>query len=151
MTPDLATLCPQQLIVDTMLKDSETPRYAVRRTKRIYCADTKAELMAACLVPGASIAAIASAHDMNANVLHRWLQVQRQSTQNDGVGAQAVTLKAPAVQSPSFIPLPLTVKRREPVDREIQVEVRKGGLIMTVTWPMSAASDFAHWSASILK
>ncbi len=134
-----------------MLKDSDTPRYAVRRTKRTYCADTKAELMAACLVPGASIAAIASAHGMNANVLHRWLQVQRQSTQNDGVGAQAVTLKARAVQSPSFIPLPIAVKRCEPVDREIQVEVRKGGLIMTVTWPMSAASDFAHWSASILK
>lgn len=70
--------CPQQWMVDTMLKDSEAPRYAARRTKRTYSAQTKAELMAACLVPGASIAAIANAHDMNANVLHRWLKGQRQ-------------------------------------------------------------------------
>jgi transposase len=51
---------------------------------------------------------------------------------------------------PSFIPVPLLAKQDAPVEREIKVEVRKGSLVMTVTWPMSAASDFAHWSA-ILK
>ncbi len=50
-----------------MLKDSDTPRYAVRRTKRTYSADTKAELLAACNAPGASIAAVASANGMNAS------------------------------------------------------------------------------------
>ena len=52
---------------------------------------------------------------------------------------------------PSFIALPLLTKPAEPVEREIKVEVRKGGLVMTFTWPMSAASDFACWSASVLK
>jgi transposase len=139
------------MIVDTMLKDSDTPRYAVRRTKRRYSADTKAELMAACLVPGASIAAIASAHDINANVLHRWLNVQRRSKPNDGACAEAVALRAPAPELPSFIPVPLAMKPSEPVQQVIQVEVRKGRLTMTVTWPISAASDFARWSTAILK
>jgi transposase-like protein len=58
-----------------MLKYSDIPRFVARRTKRTFSADTKAELLAACLVPGASIAAIASAHGMNANVLHRWLRL----------------------------------------------------------------------------
>lgn len=35
------------------------------------CAD-EAELVAACMQPGASIAALALRHGMNANVLHRW-------------------------------------------------------------------------------
>ena len=52
---------------------------------------------------------------------------------------------------PSFIALPLLTKPAEPVEREIKVEVRKGGLVMTVSWPMSAASEFACWSACVLK
>ena len=134
-----------------MLKDSNTPRYAVRRTKRTYCADTKAELIAACLVPGASIAAIANAHDMNANVLHRWLKDQRQPALSGNACVEPATLEAPEPELPSFISLPLAMKPPDPLQRVIQVEVRKGALMMSVTWPLSAASDFAHWSMAILK
>ena len=136
-----------------MLKDSDPPRYAARRTKRTYSADTKAELLAACSAPGASIAAVASAHGMNANVLHRWLKESSQPRLPIGNGADTgATNVAMAGQSvPSFIALPLLTKLAEQVEREIKVEVRKGGLVMAVTWPMSAASEFACWSASVLK
>lgn len=142
-----------EMIVDAMLKDSETPRYAARRTKRTYSADTKAELLAACNAPGASIAAVASAHGMNANVLHRWLKESSQPRPpiSSGGGTGATTLDMAAQSVPSFIALPLLSTSTEPVEREIKVEVRKGGLVMTVTWPMSAASEFACWSASVLK
>jgi transposase-like protein len=139
------------MIVDAMLKDSDTPRYAARRTKRTYSAETKAELMAACSAPGASIAAVASANGMNANVLHRWLKESSQSRPPINGGADATAVDITAQHVPSFIALPLLTKSAEPVEREIKVEVRKGGLVMTVTWPMSAASEFACWSASVLK
>jgi transposase-like protein len=134
-----------------MLKDSDPPRYAARRTKRTYSADTKAELLAACNAPGASIAAVASAHGMNANVLHRWLKESSQPRLPIGSGTGATPMDMAGQSVPSFIALPLLTKPAEPVEREIKVEVRKGGLVMTVTWPMSAASDFACWSASVLK
>lgn len=136
-----------------MPKDSETPRYAVRRTKRTYSADTKAELLAACRAPGASIAAVASAHGMNANVLHRWLKESSQSRApiGSGAGTGATAADIADQRVPSFIALPLLTKPAEPVEREIKVEVRKGGLVMTVSWPMSAASEFACWSACVLK
>lgn len=57
-----------------MLKDSQTPRNPERRTHRTYSPQFKAELTAACRMPGASIAALALQHGMNANVLHRWLK-----------------------------------------------------------------------------
>lgn len=60
-----------------MLKDSQSPRYSVPRTRRTYTPQFKAELVAACLQPGASIAATAREHGMNANVLHRWLKEHR--------------------------------------------------------------------------
>jgi transposase len=86
---------------------------------------------------------------MNANVLHRWLKESSLSRQPIGTGDTAVDI---AVQGePSFIPVPLLTKPTEFVEREIKVEVRKGGLVMTLAWPMSAASEFACWSASVLK
>ena len=59
-----------------MLKDSQAPRYSVPRT-RPYAPQFKSELIAACLQPGASIAATAREHGMNANVLHRRLREHR--------------------------------------------------------------------------
>jgi len=96
---------------------------------------------------------VASAHGMNANVLHRWLKEASQPrVPIDSVAGTRTTAVDIAGQSvPSFIALPLLTKPAEPVEREIKVEVRKGGLVMTVTWPMSAASEFACWSASVLK
>lgn len=55
----------------TMLKDSDIARYTARRTHRTDTSAFKAELVAACLQPGTSIAALAGRHGMNANVLHR--------------------------------------------------------------------------------
>ena len=121
----------------------------MRRTKRSYSAETKAELLAACNAPGASIAAVASANGMNANVLHRWLKGSSQSRQSIDTSATAADVVGPCV--PSFIALPLLTKPAESPAREIKVEVRKAGLVMTVTWPMSAASEFACWSSSVLK
>lgn len=121
----------------------------MRRTKRKYSAETKAELLAACTAPGASIAAVASANGMNANVLHRWLKESSQSRQSIATSATAAAVARPSV--PSFLALPLLTRPTEPVEREIKVEVRKGSLVMTVRWPTSAASEFACWSASVLK
>jgi len=45
-----------------------------RRERRAYSADFKAQIIHACHQPGASIAAIAQANDINTNVLHRWLR-----------------------------------------------------------------------------
>ena len=128
-----------------MQKLSEIPRYAVRRTKRRYSAELKAELLAACQIPGASIAAVASTHNMNANVLYRWLKDARLSTQAQGdVGALSC-------EAAAFIPVPFPMSVPQPTAPEIKVEIRKGGLVMTVAWPMSAASEFAQWATAILQ
>jgi transposase len=62
-----------------MLKEPDLARYSTRRTHRTYTRQFKAELVAASQQPGASIAAIARGHGMNANVLHRWLKEHERS------------------------------------------------------------------------
>jgi transposase-like protein len=46
------------------------PKPLVRRT---HSPEFKARVLAACRQPGASIAAVALAHGINANVVHKWL------------------------------------------------------------------------------
>ena len=145
-------VCTQQ-IVDTMLKDSETSRYATRRTHRTYAREFKAELVAACQVPGASIAAIAGAHGMNANVLHRWLKEHALSGCHGQSGSGNAKPSSAALQqhTPAFIAVQLPTLGSEPASQAIKVEIRKGALTMNITWPGSASLEFASWAASILQ
>ena len=131
-----------------MLKDPQPPRYSVPRTRRTYTPQFKSELLTACKQPGASIAALALQHGMNANVLHRWLK------EHDRSGCHTLAARsAPGIAPPSPAFIPLALPAPTPVSREqvIKVELRKGALSMVVTWPASAAAEFASWTAAILK
>ena len=136
-----------------MLKDSETSRYATRRTHRTYTREFKAELVAACQVPGASIAAVAGAHGMNANVLHRWLKEHARSGCHGQPDSGAANRSSLALQQqfPTFIPVQLPAPEPGPAAQAIEVDIRKGALTMRIKWPTSAGADFASWAASILK
>ena len=143
-----------QPIVDTMLKDSEISKNAIGRTHRTYTREFKAELVAACQVPGTSIAAVASAHAMNANVLHRWLKEHARSGchgSHFGEGSAQMSIVAKSMLAPAFIPVQLPASHSEPGAKDIKVDIRKGALTMSITWPASASADFASWAAGILK
>ena len=43
------------------------------RTRRTYALQFKRDVVAQCLVPGASVSAIALSHRINANVIRKWL------------------------------------------------------------------------------
>ena len=81
-----------------MLKDPQTPRYAQRRTHRTYTPQFKAALVAMCHKPGASIAAVAQQHGMNASLLHRWRKEWAQGLHRleGGVIAAVATPQPPA-------------------------------------------------------
>ena len=51
------------------------PRAAphTNRSRRTYAPQFKQEIVAQCLVPGASVSAIALGHGINANVIRKWL------------------------------------------------------------------------------
>jgi transposase len=52
-------------IMDTM---TTTPR----RTRRRHSPELKTKILAECAEPGASVAKIAMAHGINANIVHSW-------------------------------------------------------------------------------
>jgi transposase len=131
-----------------MPKTLEISSTSTQRTHRTYTPEFKAQLVAACQQPGASIAALAGQHGMNANVLHRWLKEHQRSGCHQLVEVATHATSAVPSQGPAFIPLALPTVSRE---QEVKIELRKGAISMVVTWPLSAAADLASWTAAILK
>jgi transposase len=140
-----------QTIVHTMSKELEIPRSSALRTHRTYSAEFKAQLVAACQQPGASIAALASSQGMNANVLHRWLKEHAHSGRHQLIKPSPSDALAPISPTPAFLPVKLTVTAPERTSAEIKAEVRKGALAMSITWPISSAAEFANWATALFK
>ena len=110
-------------------------------TRRRYSAEVKAQVMAECDAPGASVAKVAMAHGINANIVHRWRQLARES-------GSAVPACASAFVPVSLAPEPAAAPA-SPAD--IQIQLRRGTTAMVITWPVSASADFAAWTREILK
>ena len=119
--------------MDTMTSE-KTP------TRRRYSAQFKAQVLAECDAPGASVAKVAMAHGINANVVHGWRKLARSAGE-----ARVVSL-------PEFVPVALSAAPLPAVaDRGIEVELRRGAVTMKITWPVSATADFAAWARELLR
>jgi transposase len=106
-----------------------------RRRRRRYSAEFKAEAVAACQQPGVSMAGVALAHGLNANLLRRWVVEAEQS------GSVPVSPHRVSGESGSgFIPVPLMASPAEPA---IRIELRGSSGVIIVQWPVSAASACA--------
>jgi len=131
----------------------------VRRTHRTYTPQFKAELVAACRQPGASIAAVALQHGMNTNVLHRWLKEWAQGMHRlEG----DLSTAAVAPRTPAFVPIELsavasTTASEQPCvapstpQADIRIECQRPGMSVTVHWPLSAATQCAQMLRELLR
>jgi transposase len=145
--------------VDTMLKDPQTQRYAQRRTHRTYTPQFTAELVAMCQKPGASIAAVALQHGMNANLLHRWRKEWAQGLHRPGGG---VTTAVATPQTPAFIPIELSTAASTTTSEQsciasstravdILIECQRPGMSVTVHWPLSGAAECTQMLCELLR
>ena len=77
--------------------DRDDDRPAPRRTRRHYPPALKADLIARATAPGASVSAVARAHDVNANQLFKWIARARQhGALAPGATMVPVTVSPPA-------------------------------------------------------
>ena len=116
---------------------------AGRRRRRTHSVEFKAQVVAACSLPGVSIAATAMAHGVNANLARCWvLEAERRS------GAALATTASSAVPI-TFVPVQLPPAQTEAAD--IRIELRRGSTAISVSWPCAAASACAAWMREVLR
>lgn len=120
---------------------------AVSRRRRRHSDAFKAEVIQACRHPGVSIAAVALANGLNANLLRRWVAAaERGATPALNPVVSARTTTAPT----AFVPLQLPAPAREP-NPDIQIELCRAGTTIKVRWPGNAASECAAWMRELLR
>jgi transposase len=113
-------------------------------SRRRHSQELKAQVLAQCREPGASIAAIALAHGVNANLVHKWRR-------------HAARLAAPDLSSTvaQFVALPMTSAEAPcavaPSTPDIRIELRRGAVTMNILWPVGAAGECAHWLRELLR
>jgi transposase-like protein len=120
-----------------------------RRRRRTHSAEFKAEAVAACQKPDASIAACALERSINANLLRRWvIEAERPRP-----GALALASGKPAVRSEGFVAIPIAAP--EPTksgdDTPVRIEIRRGSLTVNVQWPASTLHACAMWLRELLQ
>jgi transposase-like protein len=76
-----------------------------RSRRRAYSKEFKAQLVAACAQPGASVGGVALSHGLHANMVHRWIREAQTVRTSPRTRAEA---------EPSFISLPLTAAVARP-------------------------------------
>lgn len=109
-----------------------------RASRRRHAADLKQRVLAACAEPGASVAQVALAHGLNANLVHKWRRLSTGSAGTVNIG-----------QQDEFVALALAPGPAAPGD--IRLELRRGAIAVNVTWPLSASSQCAAWLREILR
>jgi transposase len=102
--------------------------------RRRHSAQLKAQVLAECARPEASVAAVAMAHGLNANVVHKW---RRQA---------AGTASLPVA---TFVPV--SVKPAVSEDSMIRIELHRGVTVVNIAWPVAASAECAQWLRELLK
>ena len=103
------------------------------KTRRRYDAQLKAQILAECAAPGASVAKVAMSHGINDNVVHRWRQLAREA------GAVSVTA------TPTFVPV-------EPVPAaDVHIELRRAATTIVIAWPATALGKLAAFTRELLR
>ena len=112
-----------------------------RRRRRLHSDKFKADAVAAASQAGMSMASVALARGINANLLRRWVREVELP--------QAVVTAQPAAAASTFVP----VRMPEPVAQpaEIRIDVRRGATTITVSWPLAAAAECAGWMRELLR
>ena len=117
------------------------------RRRRIHREEFKARVVEASKQPGVSLAAVAMANGINANLLRRWVLM----SQTSATLAHRVEL-APMPTHAGFLPVPMPVASEPaPAPTLIRIDVQRGSTTITVSWPTSAADACASWLRELLR
>ena len=120
-----------------------------RRRRRRHSAEFKAAVVAECSGRGVSIAAVALANGLNANLVRRWvIEQERCGALVPAVPAGQLAV-APANPCEAFVPV--SIQAAEANSANIRVEVRSGEKLISVHWPIAAASALGEWLCTLLR
>jgi len=121
------------------------------KQRRRHSAAFKAQVLAACAEPGASVAAVALSFGLNDNLVHQWRRGRGASPAESAASVAEPASGFVALSLPAPPPSPAPARAAAPPAETIRIELKRGALGVSVMWPVSAATDCAAWLRELLR
>lgn len=121
-----------------------------RRRRRVHSDDFKARAVAACMHPGVSMAAVAMANGINANLLRRWVRAAEMPSASKLPNAALPGHQSPMTQNSAAGFVPMQLPAPTPA-ADVRIELRRGATTISVSWPVDAAPACAAWMRELLR
>jgi len=121
----------------------DTMEHAKRKKVQAHPMELRRQVLDERAQPGASVAKVALAHGLNANLVHLWRKQQREQQRQDDPPATP--------EAPQFIALPMPPRQVAAAVADIRIELRRGATTVAITWPAEAARECAVWLQGWLK
>jgi transposase len=109
--------------------------------RRFYSPELKRQVVAETKLPGASVAGVALAHGINANIVHRWIRELASFEPAAPQGFVALTVQSAEPAQPGT----------DPGNTEIRIELRRSGTVVNIAWPVAQAGECAAWMRELLR
>jgi transposase len=97
-----------------------------------------------------SIAAVALDHRLNANLLRRWVVAAERAQEADRMATRSVVPAGVMPANAAFVPVEV---QRSPsgTSQEIVIELRRGSMVVKLSWPLAAAAACGAWLGELLR
>jgi len=117
----------------------------VVRRRRRHSEEFRERVVAACRAPGVSVAAVALANGLNANLLRRWINES----------GQRVVVTASRAITPAPRPMTVVPVSIEPTEErggeEIRIDIRRAGIAAQLAWPAARTAELSVLLRELLK
>ena len=110
----------------------------MQQERRSYSKSFKAQVIAECAQPDTSIASVALTHNLNANLVHKWIRLHAQKTM--ALQNAFIPIKAPA---------PVAMHQTLPGTIRIEVPHPKGAVV--ISWPAEHAAACSAFLRDLLR
>ncbi|WP_216938464.1 MULTISPECIES: transposase [unclassified Acinetobacter] len=142
------------MVLDTIIDTEQT----IKRTRRIFAPEFKQHLVELCQQPDTSVAKVAMQHQVNANLLHKWIRQSR---------SMPPALETPSIPQTDFLPVivhPTPVKQETsppPVPEKkavahirIPLHKEQGSArdqMIEIDWPVESAKELLPLIQGLIK
>ncbi len=120
-------------------------KMAVKRKRRRHSEEFRSQVVVACRQPGVSVAAVALAHGLNANLVRRWIKEN----------AERMPVSRRPMPHPVVEPLmvvPVTIESSEDrSDDAIRIDIRRSGMAVQLAWPATRVGELSGLLKDLLK
>ena len=114
-----------------------------RRRRRTHSPAFKTQVLQACSLAGASIAAVALSNGLNANLVRRWLNERDLSGGAAAMHKAQLCAPSSSTGGDRFVPVQLAAVPAEAA--AIRLELRRGPVAVSMSWPASEAAACGAW------